>query len=108
MPPKLEVTSSNNWGGYTAAWRIAGGKLLLDTISGRLDGEAVRDEALLPGKKFPVVATWFTGKLHLPIGDYNEQTQEYEFVIVFDIEKGIVQSKAMSMSARISRTWNGR
>ncbi|MBX7075089.1 MAG: hypothetical protein K1X71_18255 [Pirellulales bacterium] len=107
MPPKLDVTTSTNWGGYTSEWRITNGKLLLQSVSGHIDGKEIRDDALLPGRKFPVVATWYTGKIHLPVGECNGDTQEYESVIVFDIDKGIVKSKSYFPSLRPSQSWNG-
>ncbi len=107
MPPRLEVASSINWRGYESVWRIADGKLLLESISGRIKGRDVKNRALLPGKKFPVVATWFTGKIHLAVGDINDETQEYESVIVFDIHEGEVRSKTFFPAARVSYSWNG-
>jgi hypothetical protein len=106
-PPSFEVTSSANWSGYSAEWGIARGKLLLFSISGRIKGKQVRNKAILPNESFPAVATWFTGKIHLPVGDFNEDTQEYESVIVFEIDKGVVRSKQYLPAARLPRTWNG-
>lgn len=77
------------------------------SINGRIKGKDVKDKAILSDMTFPVVATWFTGKIHLPVGDFNEDTQEYESVIVFDVDKGIVKSKTFFPSARLSYSWNG-
>ena len=53
MPPKLEMTSTANWSGYTAAWRIANGKLFLESISGRICRKGCQKRArFCPAKGF--------------------------------------------------------
>jgi len=106
-PPKLEVTSSANWAGYSATWEIRDKQLFLRTIQGRMRGHDVQNEAILPDLKFPAPATWFTGRIHLPIGDFSEETQEYESVILFDIEKGQVKAINFVPTEKINYTWNG-
>ena len=106
-PPALEVTSSANWTGYRATWEIRDKKLMLRTIRGRIKGKDVQNEAILPDMKFPVDATWFSGKIHLYVGDWNEEEHQYEAVIVFEIDKGNVKSMSFSPSTQINWSWNG-
>jgi hypothetical protein len=67
----------------------------------------VRNEAILPSLRFPAQATWFTGKIYLGVGDYIEDKHEYEAVIVFDVEKGLVKKMAFLPSAPINYSLNG-
>ncbi len=106
-PPALEVTSTANWAGYRATWEIRDKKLLLRTIRGRIKGKEVQNEAILPDMQFPVDATWFSGKIHLYVGDWNEDEHQYESVIVFEIDNGIVKSLTFLPSAKINWAWNG-
>ena len=42
------------------------------------------------------------------MGELNDETQEYESVIVFEIDKGIVKIQSVfPLGTRSSRTWNG-
>ena len=106
-PPAFDFTSSANWVGYSASWEIRNKRLLLRTIRGRVKGKDVQNEAILTNVKFPALATWFTGKIHLPVGDYDEEKQEHEAIIVFEIDKGNVKSMTFVLSGKISATWNG-
>ena len=107
QPPAFEVNSSNNWGGYFAKWEVHDKKLLLRSIRGRINGHKVRNDAILKDRVFPVHATWFTGRIHLPVGDYVDEKQEWESVIVFDVENGNVKSTTFLESGKIPRSWNG-
>lgn len=72
-----------------------------------MDGKNVRDEEILRGETFPVEATWFTGKIHLPVGDYIQDSGEFESVIIFEIERGKVRSTTYRAKARVEFGWNG-
>jgi hypothetical protein len=106
-PPAFEFTSFNNWAGYFAKWEIRDKELLLRTLRGRLNGNDVQNEAILSRNKFPVKATWFSGRIYLLIGDFSEDKQVFEAVIVFEIDKGNVKSMSFLPSAKISLAWNG-
>ena len=105
--PTFDFRSFNNWGGYTASWGIRDKKLYLNHIEGRIDGKDVQNEAVLPKKRFPVVARWFTGKIHVSVGGYNQDTEEHEAIVVFEIDKGIVKSMSFVPSGKIVATWDG-
>lgn len=105
--PPIFDSSSGNWSGYAATWEIRHKQLRLRSIEGRIKGQDRKNESILPSRKFPVVATWFTGRIHLPVGDFDDERQQYESVIVFEIEKGEVESTTFVPSAKITNTWNG-
>lgn len=108
MPtPRFEVTSSANWAGYSACWEIRNHQLLLCEIEGRINGKNIRNDEILRGRRFPVVAKWFTGRIHIAVGDLNDETNEYESVIVFEVVNGSVKGTMFHTAAKICRTWNG-
>ncbi len=106
-PPQFDATSPGNWLGYAASWEIQDSKLFLRDIRGRVAGKAVRNQAILPQLTFPALATWFTGKIYLPVGDFIEDKNEYEAVIVFEIEKGCVKVMTFLPSWPINYSLNG-
>jgi hypothetical protein len=106
--PKTDFQSSGNWRGYTAKWRIAGKKLVLQRIDVLVDDPKIRGQKpwwdrvrrknkiaeLFPGVD-QVVATWFSGTLVIPHGKLVEYVHmgyasTYEKYILYAIEKGIV------------------
>jgi hypothetical protein len=86
-PPKPEfchdeIISSNNWRGYQATWKISGDRLLLLEVAkmhsvpkwrswlsdNGYEYRAVPVEWYMPGKKLPVFAEWYSGRLMIPQG----------------------------------------
>jgi hypothetical protein len=106
-PPAFEVRSSGNWSGYRATFEIRDSKLLLRRIVGRIDGKRRRDEEIIPGKQFPIVASWYTGKIHIRVGEFDEKTHEETAVIVFEIEMGEVKSIGFIERMKPVGTWDG-
>lgn len=110
-PPQFEVTSFNNWFGFIAKWEIRNSRLFLVSVHGQVAGQKLKNEALLPNRTFPVEADWFTGRIFLAVGDYSEITNEYEAVIVFNIDRGQVKSMSFLPAAplsQLSQSLNGR
>ncbi|MCD6048730.1 MAG: hypothetical protein K0Q55_133 [Verrucomicrobia bacterium] len=66
--PQFEVASTSNWKGYEAEWEIKDNTLLLLSLKGRVKGKHKEITELLPGKKPPIPATWYSGTLILPRG----------------------------------------
>ena len=64
--PKFRAPNTATWRGYIATWEIDRDVLQLKTIRAWTDRAEVGLEALFPGQKGPVAATWFTGKLKVP------------------------------------------
>lgn len=106
-PPQFQLQSTSNWSGYVAKWEISRRRLFLLSVRGTVDGKDLKNSELLPGKRFPVFATWFTGRIQLPIGDFDEETDTFESVIVFDIQDGHVKSIGFLPSAKPNYSWNG-
>ena len=72
------MKTSGNWRGYIAKWEIREGSLLLVDIR-KLHGDPKRDsstwewrhmplDAILPNRRYPVVASWYSGSLNLSVG----------------------------------------
>jgi hypothetical protein len=102
----FEVTSSANWRGYTAEWSISRGRLHLLSIEGQIDGKKVRDRQIIK-RRFPVHAKWFTGKIFVAVGDFDNDEHAFDFVIEFTIEDGNVRSTSFHETLKIPLTWNG-
>ena len=66
--PKFRAPNTATWRGYIATWEIDRGVLYLKAIRAWTGQRKVGLEALFPGQKGPVAATWFTGKLSGPPG----------------------------------------
>lgn len=54
------------------------------------------------------IKMWFSGTIQIPVGDFDEDTEEFESVIAFEIENGIVSSKSFFTACRLSNAWNGK
>jgi hypothetical protein len=66
--PKFRAPNTATWRGYIATWEIDRGVLYLKAIRAWTDQGQVGLPALFPGRKGPVPATWFTGRLKIPQG----------------------------------------
>ena len=66
--PKFRAPNTATWRGYIATWEIDRGVLYLKDIRAWTDQGQVGLPALFPGRKGPVAATWFTGRLKVPQG----------------------------------------
>ena len=104
--PKFEVTSTANWRGYIAKWSLSRGKLFLRNLEGQVDGKQVQNRQIIK-ERFPVHATWYTGKVFVAVGDFNEEDQAFDYVLQFTIKNGTVSSTAWHESLPIPATWNG-
>jgi hypothetical protein len=68
-PKSLRATSTACWRGYSARWALRGGYLQLQGINPcHHDDKPLSVASVLPGKKLPLRATWFTGVLRVPLG----------------------------------------
>lgn len=106
-PPPFDVRSSANWDGYEAVFEIRESKLYLRKIVGYVDGKMRKNAEVLPQKTFPLEATWFTGRIHLVVGDDDPDTGERTAIILFDIEQGQVKSTTFRERMTLPGTWNG-
>ena len=106
-PPEFDLQGSGNWKGYEAKWLIRDSKLYLMKIKAKRDGKRIKNDQIFLGKQFPLHAYWFTGRIHLSVGGYNEQTKKSESVIVFQVEKGVVTNQSFNSESDIPSEWNG-
>ncbi|HVK08002.1 MAG TPA: hypothetical protein VM597_04405 [Gemmataceae bacterium] len=111
--PEFEWQTTSNWKGYIAGWEVKDGSLLLVAFEARRDGRPVPVESFLPGKKLPVAADWYTGRVRIPVGKPKEAGGGYwgatfERVIVLHIEKGKVVKMEELKNARIKTSTEER
>jgi hypothetical protein len=91
--PKFRAPNTATWRGYIATWEIDRGVLYLKAIRAWTDQGEVGFPALFPGRKGPVPATWFTGKLKVPQGKILKVAVPhpiYEKYLMITVEKGRV------------------
>jgi hypothetical protein len=91
--PRFRAPNTATWRGYIATWEIDRGVLYLKAIQAWTDQGQVGLEALFPGRKNPVPATWFTGKLTVPQGKVLKPAVPYpvygEYLLI-TVDKGKV------------------
>jgi hypothetical protein len=66
---EFEWQTTANWKGYTAGWEVKDGGLFLVSFEGKRGGKVVPVEAILPGRKLPVRADWYTGRARILIDE---------------------------------------
>lgn len=105
--PHFDEESTGNRKGYTAVWEIRESKLYLVSFKATSHTNGVKIgwfvliprvtknigiDLVIPGVKLPVQASWYTGKLHVGIGEWagTPLNPKYQRLVVLEIEKGIV------------------
>lgn len=66
----------------------------------------VRDRQIIK-KRFPIHARWFTGKIFVSVGDFDDGNNAFEYVLEFNIKDGNVRSTTFHESLKIPMTRNG-
>jgi hypothetical protein len=82
-------------------------KTVATSIEGQIKGKKQKNEQILSAKKFPCEESWFSGRIYLSNGKYNDQTGEYEDVSEFKIDKGQIKEMRKLQSYKIPYNWNG-
>ncbi len=106
-PPRFDFAGTGKWAGYDAVWLIRDSKLFLSSIQAKRDGQRIKNEEILLDRKFPALATWFTGRIHLFVGDYDTETKQYASVIVCHVDSGIVKNMTFEPTLEYTFEWNG-
>jgi acetyl esterase/lipase len=104
--PKFEFTGSGNWRGYIAQWSISRGKLRLLSVEGQIAGKKVRNTQIIE-TRFPIHARWYTGKIFVPVGDFDDSQKAFEHVLEFSIKDGNVVANSYHEFLSFPTTWNG-
>lgn len=109
--PELVAVESCNWKAYEAKWFIQNNKLLLVGFEANGEKRKLKIGDFIKGGHTPMVATWFTGKIHLKIGEHNKKTDKWPAVVSLKIEKGkiidIEVGKNVDRRKLGHNTWNG-
>ncbi|MCC7166586.1 MAG: hypothetical protein IT565_03365 [Rhodospirillales bacterium] len=108
--PTFRPTSTANWRGYVASWRIRDNKLYITAIEGRIcepsraaphdpqcPSQPATLQSLFRTQETEVFADWFSGTLRVPKGamtDYVHMGYErrHEFDLLITIERGVVRA----------------
>jgi len=94
--PKFRAPNTATWRGYIGTWEIDRGVLYLKAIRAWTDRGEVGLPALFPGRKGPVAASWFTGKLKIPQGEIIKPAVPhpiYAKYLMITVDKGRVVSQ---------------
>jgi hypothetical protein len=100
--PTFDDTTTSNRKNYTARWEIRESRLYLASFDAKRKGKSVAIDAILSGGKLPMLATWYSGKLHIGLGEvvgWEKGKPKYERQEVLDIEKGAVIGQAEKMDS---------
>jgi hypothetical protein len=116
--PKSDVTSSANWRGYVATWRVKDDRLILTDISilhavtkSGQSGLSTEPRSVMadvfPSQK-EVLAEWFTGHVIIPDGKlvnyvHMGYAATYEKYIILRVERGLVTRKSATDTAGFLR-----
>ena len=92
--PKFDLGSTSNRKGYTAVWEIRDSKLYLVSFDARINKRKFKFRQIVPRAKLPHHATWFTGTLHIPIGEMLPGSgyfdPKFERIEILEIKDGLV------------------
>jgi hypothetical protein len=106
--PQFRSPNTANRRGYLGIWEINQGRLYLKGIRAWIGKEEVGPEALFPGQKAPIPATWFTGKLRVPQGKVLRVGVPYpihEKDLIITVEKGrVVRQEIVDNAGRVEPT----
>jgi hypothetical protein len=94
--PKFRAPNTATWRGYIGTWEIKGGVLYLKAIQAWTEKGEMGLEALFPGQKAPIPATWFSGQLRVPQGKVLKPGVPqplHERDLMITVEKGRVTGK---------------
>lgn len=104
--PKFKSPNTANWRGYVSTWEIDGARLYLKAIRAWLPQGEVGLDALFPGHKGRVPATWFTGTLRVPQGKVlrgGVPHPIYEREHMITVEKGrVVRQEIKNNTGQVS------
>lgn len=105
--PDFDEMGTGNRKGYEATWEIRESKLYLKKFKAKRDGNQVLLSDVTPGYKVPCEATWFTGRIILPMGDYDPGTRRFTVLLIAQIDKGKVTGFTLETDKVAERHWNG-
>jgi hypothetical protein len=97
-PPEFEWITTANWKGYVAEWEVKDGAFYLTSFEGKLNGKMVGPEVILPGRKLPVRAEWYTGRLRIVMGKVVHRPPgggRYDFVFERGAELEVKKGKVV-------------
>jgi hypothetical protein len=106
-PPEFDFLSSANNTGYQAEFEIRDSKFWLRQLTGQIAGQPWKNDEIIPGERFPIVAKWFSGRIHLAVGGFDEERQENISVIIFHVHQGTVTRSEYVERMKRTWTWNG-
>ncbi len=101
--PSFDETRTSNRKGYSATWEIRDSKPFLISFEAKIQGRRVPIHQILPGRRLPVHADWYTGRLHVPLGEWvtapGGSRPKWERLLVLEVEKGIIVSSVEKRNA---------
>lgn len=91
--PDFEPLHTACWRGYIASWMVQDGRLFLSGIETK--NENLKMDSVFPGKKSPIFADWFSGRLRIPKGEMLQYIHmgyesRYESDLFLFVENGTI------------------
>lgn len=88
--PKLVLGASNNWKAYEAEWVIRDKELVLIDFKANGKKGKLKIGDFIKDARTPLVATWYTGKIHITLGDFDRKNYRWPAIISLVLKKGKV------------------
>lgn len=105
----LKSKSTNSHRGYVAEWLVSDGILYLgklNDVSNRNKKEILES---LGAVRFPVKAEWYSGTMHLPVGEFNDASSTWPIVIELSVDKGnVIATKVLKDAPDVDLTDRSR
>lgn len=104
--PEFMPNSSACWRGYVGTWEIRNERLYLIGIEASfMDGEPASLETIFPGFPNRMFAHWYSGTLHVPLGELLEYehigyARMHEETLEIKVQRGVVVSQSRRKHAK--------
>lgn len=96
--PDFEPPHTACWRGYLASWMVQDGRLFLTGIE--TENENLELDKVFPGKRTPIFADWFSGRLRVPKGEMTQYIHMgyesiYESDLFLIVENGMIVNEEL-------------
>jgi hypothetical protein len=89
--PRFDPDTTANWKAYRAEWAIRDARLYLTAFWAVTNRTPASETMLFPGRKVPILADWYSGKLHIVEGMFWEGGDwTYKRVTALGVTNGVI------------------
>ncbi len=100
--PIFDDDTTANRKNYHARWEVRNSRLYLISFDARRKGNPVPIDAVIPGSKLPMLATWYSGRLHIGMHDvagWEKGKPKYDRLVILELEDGVVVGQTVKRDA---------